>query len=121
MGRAGKALKKVLHDYGILQSHLAHNMGIDRSNVSRWVNESRDPSAESAADIKYALAEIDESASDDFVKYYLYSTIVTIAIPAEISEPDFTDSELAALTDLSDLDVQDSNSQTLDSEQPVEV
>jgi transcriptional regulator with XRE-family HTH domain len=121
MGRAGKALKKVLHDYGILQSHLAHHMGIDRSNVSRWVNESRDPSAESAADIKYALAEIDESASDDFVKYYLYSTIVTVQIPAETPEPDFTDSELIELTDLIDLEVKDSNLQTLDSEQTVEV
>jgi transcriptional regulator with XRE-family HTH domain len=77
MGRAGKALKKVLNDYGILQSHLAQIMGIDRSNISRWVNESRDPSAESVAEIKDALAEIKESASDDFVKYYLYFMIET--------------------------------------------
>ncbi len=87
MGRAGKALKKVLHDYGILQSHLAKIMGIDRSNVSRWVNGSRDPSAESAAEIKYALAEIKEAASDDFVKYYLYSTLETI----KLSELDLLD------------------------------
>jgi transcriptional regulator with XRE-family HTH domain len=78
MGRAGKALKKVMKDYKILQNRLALIMGIDRSNVSRWVNESRDPSGESIVDLKRALTEINPSAADDFVKYFLYADIAPI-------------------------------------------
>ena len=73
MGRAGKALKRVLQDYQITQNHLAVSMSIDRSNISRWVNESRDPSAESVAELKDALTLIKPQAGDDFVKYFLYS------------------------------------------------
>ena len=73
MGRAGKALKRVLQDYQITQNHLAVSMSIDRSNISRWVNESRDPSAESVAELKDALALIQRQAGDDFVQYFLYS------------------------------------------------
>ena len=73
MGRAGKALKRVLQDYHITQNHLAVSMSIDRSNISRWVNESRDPSAESVAELKDALALIQRQAGDDFVQYFLYS------------------------------------------------
>ena len=72
MGRAGKALKRVLQDYQITQNHLAVSMSIDRSNVSRWVNESRDPSAESVAELKDALTLIKPQAGDDFVQYFLY-------------------------------------------------
>jgi transcriptional regulator with XRE-family HTH domain len=78
MGRAGKALKKVMKDYRILQNHLAVKMGIDRSNVSRWVNESRDPSGESIVDLKRALTEINPAAAEDFVKYFLYADIAPI-------------------------------------------
>ena len=46
MGRAGKALKQVLKTYGISQNQLAIAMGMSPANVSRWVSESRDPSAE---------------------------------------------------------------------------
>ena len=73
MGRAGKALKRVLQDYHITQNHLAVSMSIDRSNISRWVNESRDPSAESVAELKDALTLIHLQAGDDFVRYFLYS------------------------------------------------
>lgn len=73
MGRAGKALKRVLQDYQITQNHLAVSMSIDRSNISRWVNESRDPSAESVAELKDALTLIKPQAGDDFVSYFLYS------------------------------------------------
>jgi len=73
MGRAGKALKRVLQDYQITQNHLAVSMSIDRSNISRWVNESRDPSAESVAELKDALTLIHLQAGDDFVRYFLYS------------------------------------------------
>lgn len=73
MGRAGKALRRVLQDYHITQNHLAVSMSIDRSNISRWVNESRDPSAESVAELKDALTLIQHQAGDDFVQYFLYS------------------------------------------------
>ncbi|MGB3615253.1 MAG: helix-turn-helix transcriptional regulator [Elainellaceae cyanobacterium] len=39
MGRAGKALRQVLEDYGISQNRVAVEIGIVRSNVYRWVNE----------------------------------------------------------------------------------
>jgi transcriptional regulator with XRE-family HTH domain len=52
MGRAGKALKKILEAYDISQYQLAAKMEIDRSNVSRWVSEERDPSAKAVFAIK---------------------------------------------------------------------
>lgn len=72
MARAGKALKCVLVRYGISQNQLATAMGIDRSNVSRWVSESRDPSAEAVAQIKQALNRLQPAAAEDFVQAYLY-------------------------------------------------
>lgn len=48
MGKAGKALRQVLKTYGISQNQLAIAMGINPTNVSLWVSESRDPSAEAA-------------------------------------------------------------------------
>jgi transcriptional regulator with XRE-family HTH domain len=72
MARAGKALKRVLTRYGISQNQLATVMGIDRSNVSRWVSESRDPSAEAVAQIKQALMQLQAAAAEDFVQFYLY-------------------------------------------------
>jgi transcriptional regulator with XRE-family HTH domain len=72
MARAGKALKRVLTRYGISQNQLATVMGIDRSNVSRWVSESRDPSAEAVAQIKQALMHLQAAAAEDFVQFYLY-------------------------------------------------
>ncbi len=72
MARAGKALKRVLTRYGISQNQLATAMGIDRSNVSRWVSESRDPSAEAVAQIKQALMQLQAAAAEDFVQFYLY-------------------------------------------------
>ncbi|MBE9031404.1 helix-turn-helix transcriptional regulator [filamentous cyanobacterium LEGE 11480] len=72
MARAGKALKRVLTRYGISQNQLATTMGIDRSNVSRWVSESRDPSAEAVAQIKQALVHLQPPAAEDFVQFYLY-------------------------------------------------
>lgn len=72
MGRAGKALKRVLEDYQISQNQLAITMGIDRSNVSRWVNGSRDPSAEAVINIRQALNHLEEAAAEDFVRFFLY-------------------------------------------------
>jgi transcriptional regulator with XRE-family HTH domain len=72
MGRAGTALKRVLDSYGISQNQLATRMGIDRSNVSRWVSGSRDPSAEAVAEIRIALAAMKAEAGEAFVQMYLY-------------------------------------------------
>ena len=63
MGKAGKALKQVLKTYGISQNQLAIAMGINPTNVSRWVSESRDPSAEAAVEIRRGLLKIDPAAA----------------------------------------------------------
>jgi transcriptional regulator with XRE-family HTH domain len=74
MGRAGRALKKVLETYGISQNKLAIAMRIDASNVSRWVNESRDPVGDAIVEIKNALEKLDPAAAEDFVMFYLYNS-----------------------------------------------
>lgn len=71
MGRAGKALKQVLKDYGISQYQLAQTMGIDRSTVSRWVSEERDPLAEAVYEIRKALKQLNPEAAGAFIKLYL--------------------------------------------------
>ncbi|MFB2978016.1 helix-turn-helix domain-containing protein [Microseira sp. BLCC-F43] len=71
MGRAGKALKQVLDTYGITQNQLAVTLGIGRSNVSRWVNEVRDPGGETILEIRDGLYSINPAAAEDFIKLYL--------------------------------------------------
>ncbi|MGF1493663.1 MAG: helix-turn-helix domain-containing protein [Microcoleaceae cyanobacterium] len=71
MARAGKALKQVLETYGISQYQLAVAMGVDRSNVSRWVGEDRDPVAEAVFEIKQGLKSINPEAAKDFIRLYL--------------------------------------------------
>ena len=71
MTRAGKALKQVLETYGISQNQLAVTMGIGRSTVHHWVNEKRDPLAESIPDIIEALEKINGTAARDFLVLYL--------------------------------------------------
>ncbi|MFB2980754.1 helix-turn-helix domain-containing protein [Microseira sp. BLCC-F43] len=71
MGRAGKALKQVLAAYDISQYQLAATMEIDRSNISRWVSEERDPSAEAVFAIKKALKVLNPDAAKEFVWLYL--------------------------------------------------
>lgn len=72
MARAGKALKQVLERYNISQNQLATTMGVDRSNVSRWVSGSRDPSAEAVVAIRRALLSLRPPAAEEFVQVYLY-------------------------------------------------
>lgn len=71
MGKAGQALKLVLDKYGITQNQLATAMGIRRSNVSRWVSEVRDPTAETLLEIKAGLQRIDPIAAEEFIRLYL--------------------------------------------------
>jgi transcriptional regulator with XRE-family HTH domain len=74
MGKAGKALRQVLKTYGISQNQLAIAMDINPTNVSRWVSESRDPSAEAAVEIKQGLQKLDPAAAEEFVMLYMYES-----------------------------------------------
>ena len=49
-------------------------MNIAPANVSRWVNEVRDPTGDVIVEIKNALEKIDPAAAADFVISYLYSS-----------------------------------------------
>lgn len=71
MGKAGKALRHVLETYSISQNRLAVAMGIGRSTVNNWFNETRDPSAEAVTEIVAALEAIDPAAAKEFVSLYL--------------------------------------------------
>ncbi len=71
MGRAGKALKKVLEDYDITQNRLAVVMGITRSSVHRWVYEIGDPVADAVIEIRDALGKINPEAAEEFIRLYL--------------------------------------------------
>jgi len=71
MGRAGKALKQALTTYGISQNQLAAAMGVGHANVSRWVNEVRDPGGETILEIREALGQINLAAAEEFIGLYL--------------------------------------------------
>lgn len=71
MGKAGQALKQVLETYSISQNKLAVTMGTGRPNVHRWVNEVRDPVAETVLEIRAALKKINPTAADEFIRLYL--------------------------------------------------
>jgi DNA-binding phage protein len=71
MGRAGKALREVLTQYGISQNSLAVKMGLQRSAIYKWYHEERDPTAETVADIVEALKDLNGEAAETFVYLYL--------------------------------------------------
>jgi transcriptional regulator with XRE-family HTH domain len=71
MGRAGKALREVLTEYGISQNSLAVKMGLQRSAIYKWYHEERDPTAETVADIVEALKCLNSEAAETFVHLYL--------------------------------------------------
>jgi len=75
MGRAGKALKRVLEDYDITQNRLAVVMGITRSSVHRWVYEIGDPVADAVIEIRDALQKIHPEAAEEFIRLYLGETV----------------------------------------------
>ncbi|BAY11498.1 helix-turn-helix domain-containing protein [Calothrix sp. NIES-2098] len=70
MGKAGKALKRVLEIYGITQNRLAVVMGVNRSSVFGWVNEIADPPGDTVVKIRKALQEIEPAASEEFVRLF---------------------------------------------------
>ncbi len=71
MGRAGKALREVLTQYGISQNSLAVKMGLQRSAIYKWYHEERDPTAETVTDIVEALNGLNGEAAETFVQLYL--------------------------------------------------
>ncbi|AFZ23644.1 hypothetical protein Cylst_1355 [Cylindrospermum stagnale PCC 7417] len=75
MGKAGQALKKVLETYEISQNQLAVIMQTARSNVHRWINETRDPTAEAVLEIRDGLERINPNAAKDFIKLYLGDSV----------------------------------------------
>jgi hypothetical protein len=46
-------------------------MGVGHANVSRWVNEVRDPGGETILEIREALQQINSAAAAEFIKLYL--------------------------------------------------
>lgn len=75
MGKAGQALRQTLEKHGISQYRLAEVMGIERNNISRWVREERDPTAEKVIDISRALKQINTEAAKYFVESYIVNEI----------------------------------------------
>lgn len=75
MGKAGQALKQVLEEYDISQYSLSVAMNVERNNVYRWVNEKRDPTAETVVEIVRALKSLHPEAAKVFVYAYLFSEI----------------------------------------------
>ena len=71
MGKAGQALKQVLEKYEVSQYSLAKELGVERTNVYRWVHETRDPTAETLREIVKALKTLNAKAAEEFVKLYL--------------------------------------------------
>jgi len=74
MGKLGSALRQVLETYGINQNQLATAMGIDRSNISRWVSGERDPLAEVVPEIRVGLEKLNPAAAKEFVNLYLFGS-----------------------------------------------
>jgi transcriptional regulator with XRE-family HTH domain len=71
MKKAGKALRKVLETYKISQNQLAIAIGIGRSTISHWVNESRDPAADAVLEIRRGLNKINPEAAEEFIRIFL--------------------------------------------------
>lgn len=68
--KSGKAFQRILEAYGIGQNQLLLAMGINATNVSRRINENRDPAGGAIVYIKNALEKIDPAA-ENFVLGYL--------------------------------------------------
>jgi len=71
MGKAGKALRQALENYGISQNKLAVTLGVDRSMIFKWYHEQRDPTAETVVQIAEALKGINSDAAAEFIRLYV--------------------------------------------------
>ena len=56
---------------GTTLASLAATLGIERTNVYRWVHERRDPTSETLVDIVKALRTLNSAAAETFVQKYL--------------------------------------------------
>jgi len=74
-GKAGQALKQVLETYNISQYSLSVEMNVERNNIYRWVNEKRDPTAETVIEIVRALKTLNPEAAKAFAKLYLMDEV----------------------------------------------
>jgi transcriptional regulator with XRE-family HTH domain len=70
MGKAGQVLKHVLEKYEVSQYGLAKRMGVERTNVYRWVHETRDPTSETLREIVRALKGLNAGAAEEFVQLF---------------------------------------------------
>ena len=59
MGKAGKALKDVLAEYGIRQRRLALAMGVEPSLVASWVDETSDPPLDASDSLLMVLLHLE--------------------------------------------------------------
>lgn len=71
MRKAGKSLRQVLEAYGISQNKLAIAMGIGRSTIHHWVNESRDSGGDAILEIRKGLNKLNPTAAEEFIRLYL--------------------------------------------------
>lgn len=71
MGKAGKALRQALENYGISQNKLAVTLGVDRSMIFKWYHEQRDPTAETVVQIAEALRSLNPDAAAEFIRLYV--------------------------------------------------
>lgn len=55
----------------VSQYSLAKMLGVERTNVYRWVHEMRDPTAETLLEIVKALKSLNHEAAEEFVQLYL--------------------------------------------------
>ncbi|MBI4784167.1 MAG: helix-turn-helix transcriptional regulator [Oscillatoriophycideae cyanobacterium NC_groundwater_1537_Pr4_S-0.65um_50_18] len=63
-------------------------MGVGRSTVHYWFNNTQDPTAESVLQIIEALQKIDKAAAKDFVRLYLGDVFSNVMGIDEISKDD---------------------------------
>ena len=70
MGKAGRVLRQVLETHSISQTALSQQLGMERSNIYRWVNEIRDPTSETVINIVKALGALDSEAAAAFKQKY---------------------------------------------------
>lgn len=75
MSQAAKALEQILRNYRISQNKLAVTMGVNRSTVSNWISQSRDPSANAIINILDGLKQINPEAAKNFIQLYLNESI----------------------------------------------
>jgi DNA-binding transcriptional regulator YdaS (Cro superfamily) len=60
----------VLEAYGISENKLALAMGIRRSSINHWINESRDSAPDAVLEIRKGLQRIEPRLVEEFTRLY---------------------------------------------------